>query len=74
MPNRRNTKLITELISDKSTKQGGMTETYGNGNVSTMQACVLTGHSLDNARNSYIDPKNLLNVIYAQQVIHRLHQ
>ena len=73
MPNRRNTKLITALISGKSTKQGGMTETYDNGNVSTMQACVLAGHSLGNARDSYTDPKNLLNVIYAQ-VIHRLHQ
>ena len=72
MPN-RNTKLITELISGESTKQGGMTETYGNRNDSTMQACVLTGHSLGNARDSYTDPKNLLNVIYAQ-VIHRLHQ
>ena len=50
-----------------------MTETYDNRNVSTMQACVLTGHTLGNARDSYIDPKNLLNVIYAQ-VIHRLHQ
>ena len=39
-----------------------MTETYDNGNVSTMQACVLTGHSLGNARDSYTDPKNLLNV------------
>jgi len=61
-------KSIIDGISGKSTKCGGLTETYNHGDVSNPQARAVAGHSItQGAGDSYIDKNNPLNGIHAMR-------